>query len=105
MTILDPRRRFTEVLTVRRPTGHTAAGDPTLGPAFTRAARIMRAKVTAGTEATDDTVIMADGELLPDDRVWFPEDNAAVLSASKKVKVAFERRALDGTITHYTVKV
>jgi hypothetical protein len=106
MSSLDPSRRMTEVITVKRQNGHTSAGDPTWAAAFTCAARIERGAIdqadAEGRKAVKPIRFFTTTELKIGDQVWLPESSTADSNAAQRVLTAVIHRALDGSVVFCT---
>lgn len=98
---------LTEIVTVKRISGHSASGDPTRGASFTAKARVQRAPgdgpgVPTGRDAAGGNTVLTEVELRVGDVLWFAEDNTGDANAGHTVTAVAQRRTLDGRVTHYT---
>lgn len=104
---MNPSHLFTEVVTVKRIGGHTAAGDPSRSASFTVKARVERgpaegAGAAGGREDAGAHRVLSETALRVGDLLFFPEDNPSDENTGHTVTVVMQRRTLDGRITHYT---
>jgi predicted nucleic acid-binding Zn ribbon protein len=106
MSAVNVTARLTETITVKRPTGHTSAGDWTYGANFTAPARVQRdtqeVQDAEGRRVSNATILITTTELLVGDMVWLAEDSTADADACRRILNVKRRVALDGTVTHYT---
>lgn len=96
---------FTETLTVKRKTAHTAAGDVTRGTTTTMAARIERGEGTLqladGTELRYEARVFTAAALQLQDLLFFPEDSTSGQEAGRRPMRVEPMRELDGTVSHW----
>lgn len=106
MSSLNPAARMTEVITVKRPTGHTSAGDQNFGAPFTCAARIERGALESadaeGRKGTLPIRFFTVTEIKIGDLIWLPESSTSDANASQRVLTAVLHRALDGAVIFCT---
>ncbi len=109
MSSLDIRARLTETVTVKRISGHSAAGDPMYGAAVTMKARVERARLEAsdgeGRRSSDAPDLYTVEALQIGELVWFAEDDTADVNDSHRVVACVPLKALDGTLTHYETRL
>lgn len=106
---LDPSRWFTEALTIKRQTAHTARGDQTRATTITTTARIQRTNGEAanldGSSVSAPALVMTRTPLQVGDLLFFPENNTSDQNTGQKIVSVTRHVDLFGVFTHYSASV
>lgn len=89
---------LTQTITVRSQSGASVAGDPVYAARRTLAARVQQGRDRTQDAVEHTHVVYTEGELRPDDRVWFPGDNVLDDDAARRPVQINAMRDLTGTI-------